>query len=670
MTDANGVATATVSAGTAAAGTTITITVKSGAVSGKTTVDVISAQQTLSLTTSTPSIDSNGTQTATITALVLGASNNLLANVPVDFTASSGGLNPANPIMTGANGTAQVTLSTAGDPTNRAITVTATAGSSMNTIKVNVTGSTLTMTGPANVAQTSTSTYSLTLADSGGAGIPSQAITISSADGNPLNGGAAAANAVVTTNASGQATFTMTASAATNDTLTATALNTTVGAVPTVATLPVTVSTNSFTFTSPAANATVGLSTTSALTNQPVTVTWTTGSPPQGVSANVTFSTTRGLFGSTISGGVVTPGTVTQTVMTNAGVATVDISSTTAGPATITATGTGVSAQLPIVFVASTPTQMALQASPDTIETNGQSQISATLRDANNNLVAGQSVDFQLTDITGGNLSSGTAITNSQGVAQITYTASSTASSPNGVSITATVPGFAGVVVTPNPLTLTVGGQAVFLTLGTGTGLTSITNGTQFQLPYVVEAVDSNGQGIANLNITLAIQSVPYVNTNPLPNPEPNAYAMGTWVVNTADTEWVQAGGDGSSNSTPPTYCPNEDRNNNGVYTGTDPGQDVGGLFPGSVAAVAPGTVVTDNTGSAPFNIVYPQDHAGWVAVVLTASTLVNGNQGSTSATFWLPVLAADVDNPKNPMPGQTSPYGILTTCPGPGQSN
>jgi hypothetical protein len=145
---------------------------------------------------------------------------------------------------------------------------------------------------------------------------------------------------------------------------------------------------------------------------------------------------------------------------------------------------------------------------------------------------------------------------------------------------------------------------------------------------------------------------------------------MGTWVVNTADTEWIQAGGDGSSNSTPPTYCPNEDRNNNGVYTATDPGLDVGGLYPGSVAAVAPGTVVTDNTGSAPFNIVYPQDHAGWVAVVLTASTLVNGNQGSTSATFWLPVLAADVDNPKNPMPGQTSPYGILTTCPGVGQPN
>ena len=673
-TDASGVATATVSAGTAAAGTTITVTVKSGAVSGKTTVDVISAQQTLSLTTSTPSIDSNGTQTATITALVLGASNNLLANVPVDFTASSGGLNPANPIMTGANGTAQVTLSTAGDPTNRAITVTATAGTSMNTIKVNVTGSTLIMTGPANVAETSTSTYSLTLADSGGAGIPSQAITISSADGNPLNGGAAAANAVVTTNASGQATFTMTASAAANDTLTATALNTTVGAVPTVATLPVTVSTNSFTFTTPAANATVGLSTTTVLDNQAVTIKWTSGAAPNGVSgANVTFSTTRGLFGSSNAGNPspVTPGTVTQTVMTDAnGNATVDISSTTAGPATITATGTGVSAQLPIVFVASTPTQMALQASPDTIETNGQSQISATLRDANNNLVAGQSVNFQLTDITGGNLSSGTAITNSQGVAQITYTASSTASSPNGVSITATVPLFPGVVVTPNPLTLTVGGQAVFLTLGTGTGLTSITNGTQFQLPYVVEAVDSNGQGIANLNITLAIQSVPYVNTNPLPNPEPNAYAMGTWVVNTADTEWIQAGGDGSSNSTPPTYCPNEDRNNNGVYTATDPGLDVGGLYPGSVAAVAPGTVVTDNTGSAPFNIVYPQDHAGWVAVVLTASTLVNGNQGSTSATFWLPVLAADVDNPKNPMPGQTSPYGILTTCPGVGQPN
>ena len=70
-----------------------------------------------------------------------------------------------------------------------------------------------------------------------------------------------------------------------------------------------------------------------------------------------------------------------------------------------------------MTFVATTPASIDVQASPSTIQTNGQSTIIAIVRDANNNLVEGQTVDFQLTDKTGGSISVASAVTDVQGQA-------------------------------------------------------------------------------------------------------------------------------------------------------------------------------------------------------------------------------------------------------------
>jgi hypothetical protein len=661
-TDANGVATATVSAnGTVAAGTAITVTVSSGGVTGKTVVNVVNTSQTITVTTSSPTMPSNGTASVTIQALVLGSDNSLQAGVPVIFSATSGGLSPASPITTGANGTASVTLTTAGDPTNRAITVTATSGSAMNTVVVNVTGSAIAVSGPANVTEGTTSTYNVTLTDSGGAGIPSQAVTVTTSAADQINGGAAGAAAHITTGSNGQASFTMTAASGTAETLTVSALSTSVGAVAVTASQQVSVSTDNFAFSTPAANTTVTLG-----TSQAITVQWLNGGVAVANGTTVNFSTTRGLF----AGGL-----VSTTATTSGGLATVDISSTSAGPATITAGGTDpatmatVSAQLPITFVASTPASIAVQASPATISTNApdnQSTISATVRDANDNLVAGVTVDFQLTDITGGSLSVGSAVTTSQGVASTTYTSSTTASANSNVKVTASLPAFPA--VTAQSVTLTVGGQALFLSLGTGNTI-SAPNTTQFWYPYQVLAIDSAGNAVPNATVTLTVQSVPFLNTNPVTplNEQPYAWAMGFWAYN--GTNWFQATGSTTNPNTGVvtytagiTACPNEDENNNGIYDpSVDPGN--GTLYPGSIAAVAPGTVTTDSNGSATFNVIYPQDHAGWVQVILSATTLVSGTQSTTSATFWLPMSAQDIDEQAAP-PGQISPYGTATTCP------
>ena len=93
-TDANGNAMATLSNLTAAAGTNITVTATAGGVQGTAMVGVVAIQQSLALTTNLPQIPSNSSKSATISALLRDASNNVLANVPVQFSASSGAITP------------------------------------------------------------------------------------------------------------------------------------------------------------------------------------------------------------------------------------------------------------------------------------------------------------------------------------------------------------------------------------------------------------------------------------------------------------------------------------------------------------------------------------------------------------------------------------------------
>ncbi|MGH8232303.1 MAG: hypothetical protein ACRESY_10820, partial [Steroidobacteraceae bacterium] len=100
-----------------------------------------------------------------------------------------------------------------------------------------------------------------------------------------------------------------------------------------------------------------------------------------------------------------------------------------------------------------------------------------------------------------------------------------------------------------------------------------------------------------------------------------------------------------------------------------------GRLDPGNVAAVSPGSVTTAATtisngsssttinGSAALSVVYPEDHANWVQVVLTATATVSGTETSTTSTFWLPILATYLTTVTASPPGFVSPYGTHTTC-------
>lgn len=615
-TNSSGQATTTLSANGVTA-SSITVTASDGTVQGTTSVTVGSTTtaNNINITTSLAQIPSDGSKSATITAIVRDANNNLVSGVPVTFSATSGGLQVTQG-TTDATGSATATLSAAGDPSNRTITVTVTAQSQSATVPVAVVGTTLSVTGPTTLIQGAQGTFSVTLTNSAGTGISNQTVTVASSAGNTLS-----ANSV-TTNSSGTAQFQLTAVKSGADTVTA-------GALGLQAQQALAVSNQAFAFTTPQANTQVDIG-----QSQTIAVTWTSGGTPQ-ANQTVNFSATRG----TLSAG--------QATTSAQGVAQVTISSTTAGPSVISATANGVSAQLTIDFLATTPSAVAVQASPASIAPQGQSTITATVRDAQDNLVEGKTVDFTIVqDATGGSLAVASAVTNAEGQATTTYTASTTSSATNGVVISATVQGTS----VTGQTSLTVAGQTTALSMGTGVKISELTT-TQYEMPWSIQAIDPAGHGVPNVLITYTVTSL--------------SYMKGSW--SNASTKWLQTTypdpnvGDPDGVTFAAVYgCKSEDLNDNGVL---DPGEDYNGngkLDPGLVASTDVPSGTTDSNGSTTVNLIYPKDHSNWVVVRLKATATVNGTESSTSTDILLPALATDFTTTA---PGLVSPYGVATTC-------
>lgn len=567
-----------------------------------------------------------------------GSSNQLISGVPVTFQASSGAIAaiqttagsaaqvPAG--TTDVNGTAQATLSTPANYLNRTITVTATAGSASNTIQVQVVGTQISVSGPGNLVQGATGNYSITLLDSGSNPISGQTVTLASALGNtvaPASGGGSA------TNSTGVATFTMTATNSGSDTLT--------GSWQTLTNSePVSISNQNFSITAPVT--TNPLTTVDIGTAQPVTISWSQGGTPQ--NGTVQFTTSRGTL------------SAQSVAVTNGSLASaVNITSTTAGEAIIAATALNSSNQVvattqtSIEFVATNPAAVSVQASPSTVPIKGQSTITATVTDPTGNPVANATVNFTLTDTTGGQLSSAFAQTNFNGLATVTYTASTSASATNGVVVAATV---ANTSVT-NSVALTVGGQTVFLSLGTGNTVIDLPNNTQYELPYSVQAVDSAGNGVTGVTVQFKVLATGYV-TGQL------GWNSKLWVYATNATTPVGTVSGVCSPTTVLEY--NGVINPSPVPTGVTP---VETDIPGSVASTDNSSVQTTTGGTASVNVIYPKDHANWVQVVLQATATVSGTQSTASATFILPGATDDYNSQTTAPPGEFSPYGMTGTC-------
>jgi len=585
----------------------------------------------IDLLVSNPQLNSDGLTTVTLTAIVKDSSNRALQGKEVSFGADSGVLAVTN-ATTDINGTATATLGTGGNPTNRPIHLTAATGSvSAPANTVTVTGTTLSVSGAASLSFGDSTPLTIFLKNSAGAGIVGKTVTVSSLKGNTLS-----ADSYVT-NASGQVIVNITATVGGADKITASAIGATKD-------FDLTVNTTILTFINPPPTAVTEIP---IGTNQPVTVLYTSGSTPQaGVTVN--FFTTRGALNS-------------ATAVTGAdGRAAITVSSTNSGPAVLVASVTGgPSSQVAVEFVAPTVGSLTLQASPATIGTNSggstteKSLITATVRDANDNLVKNRTISFTIVnDASAGSLSPASAMTDSFGTASTYFIAGASPGGLGGVTIRASVMGTTVSATTA----VTVARKALFISLATGPFIKELADKIRYQQDYVALVTDSAGNPVSGATVVATITPV--------------YYQKGYYNYPEEATAWQRVVTLDSSWSTLPGIpaCANEDgMTHNPLYDFNgilDPGEDQNGnnrLDPGNVASVT--ATVTDATGHGTLSIVYAKDYAFWVNVKLEAFAVTSGSTASAFVYFHLPGMATDYTSKTVAPPGNPSPFGTSASC-------
>jgi hypothetical protein len=584
-----------------------------------TTVDIFASSSTL---TSAPG------SKVTFTVNVKDGLNTAVPNQTVTFSASNGGtLFGANPSpVTDANGTiATVSLSPGADSSNRSIVVTASIGTVTKTITIPVTGTTLSLSGVGSaLAGTAATPFTVKALDSGGKPISGATLSISSTTGNGVS------PTSVVTDVAGSATVNFTPSVAGTDTVKVTGLGAS-------AQTTVVVSNEDFSFLAPAANVKLDVNTPGA-----VTACYKVGGV--GVAGQtVTFSTTRGTLAATSMSTVGI--TVPQTVPV--GCATTTMTSTTAGPVTVSAQLSAPSTartSSTAMFVSRVPTRIDLQANPGSLApntagaTNNQSALTATVRDATGNPVSDVTVNFAaISDLSNGTISPGSTTTDANGIATVQFIPGALSTSTNGVVLSATLPAFA--TVTPVTATLTVSGQSLFISIGVASDLV-ILDSTTYQKNFTAYITDASGAPSANRTVNLSVI--------------PTRYGKGSLVVGA--TTWTYS-------ATSPTRCSNEDVNFNGILeSGEDTNLD-GRLTPGLPAVISPASVTTDASGYAKFGLLYGKNYAWWLDTQITARAAVGGTESKQLSNYSLELDSVAASNTAASPPNQTSPFGTATVC-------
>lgn len=608
---------------TDAAGKTIALTVNvDGGTTGSGNVAAIEI-----LTSSTTLSSAQGSK-LTFIVTAKDRLNNAVPAQPISFSASSGTLTGANPTpVTDASGAVtSVVLTPGADQSNRNITLTASVGSVFKTITVPVVKTTLSLSGAGSLlSDAGPKPYSVTALDSSGNPIAGAALTFSATAG-------AVSPQSVTTDSSGSVTVNFTPPNATGDvTFTVIGLGTTTQRV-------IQVSAENFAFIAPTIAQTLTVQTPNA-----VTVRYLSGGV--GVAGrNVTFSTTRGTLTSTMA------------ITDSQGYASTSISSTTAGPVTVSSQSGTASTSQTASFIAVTPASIVLQANPGAVLPNttnttaNASSLSATVRDLTGNPVAGKVVNFTaIVDGSNGSISPGSSTTDVDGVAKVQFVPGALSTGTNGVKIRATVQG-TGLFYDAS---LTVNGEALFISIGIANVL-GVPDNVTYEKELQVYVTDANGTAVGNKSIVLSVL--------------PTYYLKG--ILSTPQAWTYERNTDGSLKV---LTCPNEDltypegdsRRADGILqVGEDTNGD-GRLQPGNPAVISSGTVVTNSTGFAKFTIRYGKNYALWLNAVVEARALVGGTESSAQTEFLLPMTTADAEAKAAPA-NAVSPFGTVQSCSSP----
>ncbi len=587
----------------------------------------------LDLTTDQYLLTTNGLDSATLTIVTRDASNAALADVVVTLTASAGILSTSQ-VTTDSTGQATVTFSAGPDKTNQIVNVTAVSGKTSKVLPLTLTGTTLTLNSNkssllANVADTATLTVAARDANSNP--IPNTDITLTSENGNNLTAnGTTASTVTVTTDNNGAASVTMTALNNPGiDTITASGN----GAIKS---LNINVTSAQFGFTSPADNSTIAVG---ATTNLVVTYTDALGSPLNGQA--LTLSTTGGYFDNVI-------GKTTTTSTTDAsGTATISYTASgVASPVDITVSGGAESDIITLLVASIDPSRLDLQASPSILAASiggvsSSSTITATVRDAGNQLVSGQTVVFTIIDGPGGgeSISPGTAVTGAGGTASVTFTSGSAVSAQDGVKIRAVVQSTPTIYA---DTTLTIGQVAATIVLGDTNKISKVSvDGLEvgYALPFSVLVVDNNGNPIANAVVNLGVYPLHFYTglvddtTGKYRNEDENRNGLLDPLEDGAkEIDYITGLETGF-------YWNDGSTGNPAVVSTSKIGNNQ--LDPGGVVTI-PDSITTDDDGLAAFEIKYAKAYGDWVDVEIKATTPVSGDLSTSKLVVPLSVMVND----------------------------
>ncbi len=599
---------------------------------GDDTVQEVQARS-IELSVSSRQLVSDGSSPITITAIAKNLNNNAIDGADIIFSVDKDAtilknatvtttVDPddpaADPVTVVTSGSVQTATLTPGSPTNQTLNVTVSSGGVSKTISVDVVGTSVTINGPDAITLGKDNPFFLKLNDSSNNPIAFEAVEITSANGNTIS-----TDSNFETNAAGEIAFTVNGAANGTDTIAATVLGASYSK-------NVEISADEFALSNPTEE--ININTGSA-----INFVWTKNGVPQ-AGKTIILSATRGDISN-------------QTAVTNgSGVASFVISSKTAGQTVITATSTdGLSTTLLREFVAITPAYLNTQAAPTLIAPNAASTIIAKIRDINDNPVKNKTIDFRLEDTVDGTLSSSTAMTDSLGRASIAYTAGNSSSATNGVKITTFIQGYPG--VSPDEVTLTVGGDALRIVLGEDELLAE--DEVFYIKQFGVIVTDSAGNPIKDQAISFTISPIGY-------------YKGFMRVVDTdGDGEadaWSQYHTVNPVTNFGSLMCISEDFDNDGNL---DAGEDINGngtLEPTHDAAVT-GSGVTDENGKIVVEVVYPQSRALWSKQRITAKTQVEGTEFVEQTDFTLGIISEDVNNVDSGVPNALSPYGYSDRC-------
>lgn len=581
------------------------------------------------------SLDTGGIEVANITAYVLDEDNNAVSGEAVTFRSTGGVLQDVD-TETDENGEAKAVLKLLQDFRQQDITVTAQAGTYTADVLVAATGSELSVSGPDQVAFGDNVELNITLIAGDEEPISNQEVTVVSAAGNIIT------PATVVTDPDGRATVVV-ASDNGSDTISVQALDGTVDA-----THRFVLTENLLSFPASTYDAELPV----ALFND-IEVTWTRNDQPV-VGEDLRFSTTAGQI---ISSSVVT--TDLQ------GKASVTITSSSAGSAEINVEGvndTAASTKLDVEFVAVNPATLTLSGSPTRVATTGTSELKALVVDINGNPVKNMNVNFTSADLKGGQLSPASAVTDSDGIARVFFTAGNSPSEIDDIEVVAEVVG----TNIEDKLLMTVVKRVLNITIGTSNKIEINSLSTQYSIPFVVQVADGSGRPLEAAQVELSVRPIYYrkgymtlVDKNGLTFADaidPANWQAKSWVVAASSVTCLSEDSNGNR-----VLDTGEDNNGNGTLDPQDPSALT--AIEGEATTISGGVLETDKNGSGSFQLLYPASNSEWSRVEIMARAQDLGAEAEVSFETHLRMPSSEANDVDNQPANAYSPYGVAPDC-------